>query len=93
MSEGNPASRLPVRQVLNLTEREMRELTDLLRKNLADCLNDFLELSRPVRRRSQYPTLIALGNGLSRVEDHAELVLEKIDLILDYLEAIAGNGK
>ena len=72
---------MPLRQLLTLTEKVARDLAHNLRSSLGPVLSDFHELSRPVRRRSHYPTLLAMHHGLEKVHDTAR----ETTVLADYL--------
>src|SRR6516164_1520560 len=50
--------RMPLRQLLTHSEKCSRDLVEHLRNGLIHVLTEYRELSRPVRRRSSYPTLL-----------------------------------
>jgi hypothetical protein len=74
--------RLPLRDLLTDAEKRSRDVADNLQSNLLLKVADLRELSRPVRRKSHYPTLLALQNSLQKL---LELAAEADDLI-EYLE-------
>jgi hypothetical protein len=59
--------RLPLRELLTDAEKRTRDLAEHLHTTWLAHVSDLRELSRPLRRRSNYPTLLALLNALRKV--------------------------
>lgn len=74
--------RLPLRDLLTDAQKRSRDVADNVQSTLLVKVSDLRELSRPVRRKSHYPTLLALQNCLQKV---LEVAAEADDLI-EYLE-------
>ena len=72
MVQDKPLHRMTLRQRLTHAEKCARDLIEHLHANLLPRHGDFRDLSRPVRRRSHYPTLLALLNALKKLEQGAE---------------------
>ncbi|MFO0965980.1 MAG: hypothetical protein U0793_10405 [Gemmataceae bacterium] len=66
MASDKPIRRMTLRQLLTHAEKLTRDLIDLIHTGLLARLADYRDLSRPVRRRSHYPTKIAVHNALRR---------------------------
>jgi hypothetical protein len=64
-----PARRMTLRQLLTHSEKCCRDLLEHFQASLLPCVSDFRDLSRPVRRRSHFPTLMALGNALKKLQE------------------------
>jgi hypothetical protein len=62
-----PARRMTLRQLLTHSEKCARDLLEHIQVTLLSQVSDFRDLSRPVRRRSHYPTMLALGNALKKL--------------------------
>jgi hypothetical protein len=83
--------RLPLRDLLTDAEKRVRDLHEHFNVTWLARVSDLRDLSRPVRKRSHYPTLLALQNALQKtIETNAEtrqvidyLVLE-LNEILDH---------
>ncbi len=74
MTSRNPARRLTLRQLLTHTDKCARDLHEQLYTSFLSQLSDFRDLSRPVRRRSHYPTMLALQNSLRKLlKTHEEV--------------------
>lgn len=63
---------MPLRQLLTHTEKSSRDLIEHLQSFLATRLTEFRDLSRPVRKRSSYPTMMAVRNSLKKLIDAGE---------------------
>src|SRR5260370_17032825 len=64
-----PVRRMTLRQLVTHTEKCSRDLMNFVRSTLIATLTDYRELTRPVRRRSQYPALITLRNALLKMDE------------------------
>ena len=78
-------------------EKGSRDLKELYRTDLAVCW-DFREVSRPVRRRSGYPTMQAVRNTLNKLrevrEEAAKLTAHLYEQIQEIRErAQAANSR
>ena len=62
-----PTRRMTLRQQLTHAEKCSRDLIEHFHGTLLPLVSDLRELSRPVRRRSHYPTLVALLNAVRRL--------------------------
>jgi hypothetical protein len=67
MAIERPARRMTLRQLLTHSEKCARDLIEHCSTSLMTRVSDFRDLSRPVRRRSHYPTMVALGNALKKL--------------------------
>lgn len=74
--------RLPLRDLLTDVEKRSRDTVEQFNSNFLLKTTDLRDLSRPVRRKSHYPTLLALQNSLQKVLAAAE----ETNAILEYLE-------
>jgi hypothetical protein len=85
--------RLPLRDLLTDAEKRCRDLAEHMHVTWLARVSDLRELSRPVRRRSHYPTLLALLNALEKVEQtHAE-TLRMMDYLTQELEGIREHAR
>jgi hypothetical protein len=64
-----PARRMTLRQLLTHAEKCSRDLVEHFQTTLLPHVSDFRDLSRPVRRRSHYPTLMAVMNALKKLQE------------------------
>jgi hypothetical protein len=73
--------RLPLRDLLTDAEKRVRDLHEHFNVTWLARVADLRDLSRPVRKRSHYPTLLAMQNALQKtIETNAET-----RQIIDYL--------
>jgi hypothetical protein len=91
MVPGKPYRRLPLRELLTDTEKRTRDLVEQLNNHWLARAADLRDLSRPVRRRSHYPTLLALLNSLQKllqihgeIEGLADYLLRELDEIREH---------
>jgi hypothetical protein len=85
--------RLPLRDLLTDAEKRTRDLVEHLNLTLLARLADLHDLSRPVRRRSHYPTVHALQNALLKtVETNAE-ARQVIDYLAQELNEILQHAQ
>ena len=86
---GNPnIRRMTLRQLLTSAEKCSRDLAEQLNTTLLTRVTDARDLSRPVRRRSHYPTLIALVNSLNKLQQADEEIEALVEYLLEQMEAI-----
>jgi hypothetical protein len=64
-----PIHRMTLRQLLTHVEKCTRDLSEHLNATLLPRVAEMRELSRPVRRRSHYPTLLAIQNALRKLQE------------------------
>src|SRR5216683_2545545 len=64
--------RLPLRDLLTDAEKRNRDLIEHLHNTWLARASDLRDLSRPVRRRSHYPTLVALLNAIQKLLELTE---------------------
>jgi hypothetical protein len=86
-----PARRLTLRQLLTQAEKCSRDLIEHFRTTYLSQVSDFRDLSRPVRRRSHYPKMLAMQNALKKLiaaqqeaQEIAEQLHEQMDVIRDH---------
>jgi hypothetical protein len=84
--------RLPLRQLLASSDKATRELAELVHTHMMPRVIDFRDLSRPVRSKSQYPTMIAFMNGLKRMTQANDQVQAMIAVVQEHLEAIRDHA-
>jgi hypothetical protein len=86
---GNPnIRRMTLRQLLTSAEKCSRDLADQVQSTLLPRANDCRDLSRPVRRRSHYPTLVAVANSLNKLTEAESEMDALMDFVLEQMEAI-----
>ena len=92
MGSEKPIRRMTLRQLLTHSEKCARDLSDLVHTNFLARVSDFRDLSRPVRRRSHYPTMLAMQNALRKLNDSAEQMQSLTDFLNEHLEAIRDHA-
>ena len=80
--------RLPLRQLLASSDKTTREVAELVHTHLLPRVVDFRDLSRPVRRKSQYPTIVAFLNGLRRMTEANDQVQALLAVMQEHLDTI-----
>lgn len=93
MAAEKPYRRLPLRELLTDAEKRTRDLSEQIGTHLMARAADLRELSRPVRRRSHYPTLLALVNSMDRVFEMQVESEELADHLLRELDEIHEHAK
>jgi hypothetical protein len=54
---------------------------------------DFRDLTRPIRRKSHYPTMLAFDNGLRHLAEAYEQLHSLVDVLHDHLDAIRDHAQ
>ena len=84
---------MTLRQLLTHTDKCARDLHEQIYSTFLSQLTDFRDLSRPVRRRSHYPTMVALQNAMRKLlkahEDVQALTLQ----LEEYLAEVREHAK
>jgi hypothetical protein len=88
-----PGRRMTLREMLTHTEKCNRDLVEHFHGDLIRNLVDYRDLTRPVRRRSHYPTLIALQNALQKLEETSEEALMVTSYLLEQMQEILSSAK
>jgi len=74
--------RLPLRDLMTDAEKRSRDVAEHINSTWVAQVSDLRDLSRPVRKKSHYPTLLALQNALEKVVQ----LSSETDEQLEYLE-------
>lgn len=82
MASEKPYRKLPLRDLLTDAEKRSRDTADKVQNLLLTCVSDLRDLSRPIRRKSHYPTLLALQNSLQRALE----VTGELGEFIEYLQ-------
>ena len=86
MTPDKSPRRLPLRDLMTDAEKRTRDLAEHLHVTWLGRAADLHDLSRPVRRKSHYPTLQALHNALNKILEtsvETEKLLEHLGQELD----------
>ena len=93
MAIERPARRMTLRQLLTHSEKCSRDLIEHFNASLLPRVTDFRDLSRPVRRRSHYPTMVALLNALNKLEQVGEETRSLADYLYEQLDEIREHAR
>jgi hypothetical protein len=93
MAVERPARRMTLRQLLTHSEKCARDLLEHVQVTLLSQVSDFRDLSRPVRRRSHYPTMLALGNALKKLLGAGEEAEVLANYLHDQLQEIREHAR
>jgi hypothetical protein len=93
MVTDKPVRRMPLRQLLTHSEKCTRDLVDHMRTSLLAYLTEYRELSRPVRRRSSYPSMITMQNALKKAVQSNEEIRRMIEYLESRLEEIVEHSR
>jgi hypothetical protein len=74
--------RLPLRDLMMEAEKRSRDVAEQIHNNWVARATDLRDLSRPIRRKSHYPTLLALQNALQKLIG----VTGEMEEAIEYLE-------
>lgn len=88
-----PTRRMTLRQQLTHSEKCCRDLIEHFQASLLPRVTDFRDLSRPVRRRSHYPTLVAILNGLKRLQQASDEALALVEHLQEQLQQIREQAR
>jgi hypothetical protein len=83
---------MTLRQLLTHSEKCCRDLIDLVNTGFLSTIGDFRDLSRPVRRRSHYPSMIALQNSLKKVLDTVKTTNDMANFLFEHMQAIRDHA-
>lgn len=84
-----PAKRMTLREQLVHAEKCCRDLIDHTNGELLANTAEFRDLTRPVRRKSHYPTRVALLNALEKLQESSQDAMTMCDFLLEELQSIA----
>jgi hypothetical protein len=88
-----PTRRMTLRQLLIHAEKCSRDLMEQINASLMPRIADFRDLSRPVRRKSHYPTLIAVLNSLNKLDQANSEIQNLVEYLGDHLEEIREHAR
>ncbi len=93
MAVDKPSRRMTLRQLLTHSEKCSRDLIEHFQANLLPHVTDFRDLNRPIRRRSHYPTVVALVNAMHKVEQTAEETQILVEYLHERLQEIREHAR
>lgn len=85
--------RLPLRDLMTDAEKRVRDLHEHFQVTWLARVADLRDLSRPIRKRSHYPTLHALQNALQKTVDTNEETRRLIEYLVQELNAILEHAQ
>ena len=85
--------RLPLRDLLTDAEKRVRDLIEHFTVTWLTRMSDLNDLSRPIRKRSHYPTLQTLQNALHKVAQTNEETRQMIDALNQELNEILEHAR
>jgi hypothetical protein len=88
-----PSRRMTLRQLMTHSEKCTRDLIEHVQATFLANVSDFRDLNRPVRRRSHYPTLVALTNAQRKVEQSCEEMQNMATYLLERLQEIHEHAR
>ena len=87
-----PQRRMTLRQLLTHAEKSVRDLIEYVHTEYLVKVADFRDLSRPVRRRSHYPTMLAVHNSLRKLLDTGKRSQDMTESLVEQFEAIRDHA-
>src|SRR5713226_3673548 len=93
MTTDQPLRRMTLRQLLTHSEKCTRDLIEHLQATLLPQVADFRDLNRPVRRKSHYPTVVALSNSLNKLAETSQETDEMGEYLFERLKEIREHAR
>jgi hypothetical protein len=84
---------MTLRQLMTHSEKCSRDLIEHFNATLLPRVSDFRDLSRPVRRKSNYPTMIAVLNALNKLQQASEEINTKTEYLHQQLQEIREHAE
>jgi hypothetical protein len=88
-----PFRRLPLRDLLTDAEKRSRDLAEHLHTTWLGRITDLRELSRTVRKRSHFPTLVALLNSYEKLQETQAETDRLLEVLRQELEEIRAHAQ
>ena len=88
-----PARRMTLRQQLTHAEKCSRDLIEHFQGSLLPSVSDVRDLSRPVRRRSHYPTMVSLSNAINKLQQGGVEVGKMLEYLQEQLQEIREHAR
>jgi hypothetical protein len=88
-----PTRRMTLRQQLTHAEKCSRDLVERIGATMMPFITDLRDLSRPVRRRSHYPKLVAVNNALNAMQQANLETIELVDHLEEQLQEIREHAR
>jgi hypothetical protein len=84
---------MTLRQLLTHSEKCARDLIEHVHTTLLPRASDFRDLSRPVRRRSHYPTMVAVQNALKKLTEAGLEAQVLANYLLEQMQEIREHAR
>ena len=84
---------MTLRQQLSHVEKLSRDLIEHVNSTYSALVADVRDLSRPVRKKSHYPTLLAVSNSLNKLADCKTETNELLDYLYEQLQEIRDHAR
>ena len=88
-----PARRMTLRQQLTHAEKCARDIIEHFQGSVLPSISDVRDLSRPVRRRSHYPTMVSLANSANKLQQAGAEMTRMIEYLQEQLQAIREHAR
>ena len=85
--------RLPLRDLLTDAEKRARDLAEHFHVTWLARAVDLHDLSRPLRRRSHYPTLLALANALKKLQEAGDETNRLVNYLQEQMQDIREHAR
>jgi len=88
-----PVRRMTLRQQLTHAEKCSRDVIEHINGNLLPSVSDVRDLSRPVRRRSHYPTMVSLSNAINKLQQGSVEIGKMLEYLQEQLQEIREHAR
>ncbi len=88
-----PTRRMTLRQQLTHAEKCSRDLIEHIHGTLLPFIADMRDLSRPIRRRSHYPTMVAILNAVNKLQNAGGEITMMLEHLQDQLQDIREHAR
>ncbi|CAN5186833.1 hypothetical protein BH10PLA2_BH10PLA2_28030 [soil metagenome] len=88
-----PSRRMTLRQQMTHVEKLTRDMIEHVNCTLLTHISDLRDLSRPIRKKSHYPTLVAMANSLNKVTQSTAETSEFLNYLHAQLQEIRDHAR
>jgi hypothetical protein len=85
--------RLPLRDLMTDAEKRARDLVEHFTVTWIARVSDLRDLSRPIRKRSHYPALLALQNAVQKTIETNEETRHLVEYLMQELAEILEHAR
>lgn len=93
MATHKPPHRMTLLELLVHTEKHGTNLHDTFKSSLWPVLAEYRDLSRPVRKRSSYPTMLTMQNTLNALLTATQEMDQSVQNLTTWMEDILRMAK